>query len=206
MLRARDTDVLEALTHYVRFLSSDQIARAWWRDNPERARPRLRELARAGWLRMLAAPLPAELPLRSPLAVWAPGDEPPHFGRLAHAAQLRGKGERQQTELWAATTQAERVLGGRAGTFKPDCLFHDLNVGALFVRLQMEHPEEVENWVGEDALVPTKGGDVCADVEFHDVNGRAYRVLEFAGTSYKAERFERLHDDAAFRSLPYSTW
>lgn len=206
VLRAQDTEVLEALTHHVRFLSGEQIARTWWPGAPHRARPRLRRLAEEGWLRIQPALLPAELPLARPLAVWAPGDAPPHFGKMAHAAQQRGKGERHATELYAATTRAVAVLGGRAGAFKPDSLFHDLNVGALFVRLLRQAPEEAENWVGEDALVPEKGGDVCADVEFHDRNGRAYCVLEFAGTSYKAERFERLHDDAAFRALPYATF
>ncbi len=207
MLRELDTDLLESLTHRVRFLSAEQIARTWWADaRLELARRRLRELAQEGWVRIFAAPLPPELPLTEPLATWEPGAAPPHFGALAHAAQRRKGGDTRATELVAATTRAERVLGGRAGLFKLDSLFHDLNVGALYLRVRSENPEDAENWVSEDQLVPEKGGDVCADVELRDDAGRAYRVLEFAGTSYKAERFERIHDDAAFRGIPYAVW
>jgi len=208
MMRDLDGQVLEVLTHHLRFMGTRQIARAWWDSRPpHEATQRLRHLTQRGWLRSLTLPLVPELSLATPLFAWEPGQPPPHFGALAYEARRRATTTSPEiTQLFCATPQAARAFGGRPGSFKLDCLHHDLNVAALYVKLRTQSPEDAENWVGEDALVSDKGGDVCPDVELHDVRGRVYYIHEIAGSSYKAERFERLHDDGAFRAIPYSIW
>jgi hypothetical protein len=207
VLSAEDTDFLEVLTHKLRILSANQIARGWWPGRPlASVRRHLLRLIDGGFLRVVNAAVEQELPLDGPLCTWNPGDPPPHFGALAHVARKRANRPRSTAELYGATPRAARLLGGLPGNIKLGSLNHDLNLGALYLKLRDRLPAYAADWVGEDLLVPEKGGDVCADVELRDAAGTTYRVLEFAGSSYKAERFERIHDDCAFRALPLEVW
>lgn len=203
MLRAADIPCVETLTQKLRFVSVHQAATMWWPGRrPTTVRQHLNALTRDGWLSRLATTVGPPLPLERPLCTWRPGDSPPDFDALAYAAQRRAPTNRVPMELFAATPAAARRFGGHTGQFKLGSLFHDLNVAELYVRLFLKDRPAAQAWIGEDLLVLDRGGDVCPDVELRGSDGRPYRVLEFAGTSYKAERFARLIDDCAFRGLP----
>jgi len=203
MLRAADIACVETLTQKLRFLSVEQAAGMWWLGRRHSTvRRRLLALADEGWLSRLTTVVPPALTLAYPLCSWSPGDEAPDFDALAYAAQNRAPRARTSVDLFAATPAAARRFGGRAGAFKLGHLFHDLNVAALYARLVAHDPAYAQAWVGEDRLLAERAGDVCPDAELRTPDGTPYRVLEFAGTSYKAERFARLLDDCAFRRLP----
>lgn len=203
MLRAADIACVETLTQKLRFLSVEQAARMWWPGRRHSTvRHHLRTLADEGWLLRLTTAVPPALSLVQPICSWSPGEEAPDFDALAYTAQKRAPRARTSMDLFAAAPAAARRFGGRAGGFKLGHLFHDLNVAALYARLFTEDPASAEAWVGEDRLLLERAGDVCPDVELRTPDGTPYRVLEFAGTSYKAERFARLLDDCAFRQLP----
>ena len=211
-LTARDCEILESLARKVRAFSVSQVARGWWASssNPGSfARRRLRQLAEAGYAKLLmvyAAPL---LELSEPLYVWRDGQAAPDFGSLAWQLQSRWpEVAPEHTEVILAGPTTNNQFGGPVSRprFTSHHAAHDLHVSELFLRFRRTRAEEVAGWLGED--IRPKSGYRLKDPDVLIENGPGQRplVIEFGGRSYVAEHLRTFHEDCAARGRDYELW
>lgn len=210
-LRARDNEVLRAITLKVRLLSLEQLASAWWtptRSGRDNARKRMSALAELGLilrLRPLARPLPD---LLSPLATWAPGDREPQLSALAWSLQTRWQMPPRATTCFIASRRAASIFGGRGrGELTHDYqATHDLGVSAVYLQLKKDHPEREEKWIGEDILRPHYRRKKLPDAVLAlSPTATPELVIEFGG-AYDRRRLEAFHLDCRKKDLPYEIW
>lgn len=199
-----ERDVLQTLTSRVPLLSLGQLARTWF--PAAEAAHALGQLCGSGWLKRLAVNAHPELALEAPLAVWSPGDPAPRFGKISHRNRERWRAEPERTTVFVATEQAASVYGGRAGKAKPLHVSHDIGLGAVYLRLLTERPEDAAAWLSESELAPEREDDVLPDAVLRSPAGELARVIEFVGSSYTAARLEELYLDCETRRVPIEFW
>ncbi len=202
-----ERDLLQTLTLRVPLLSLEQLGRTWFAEEKvcDAARS-LERLCHGGWLRRVPVMAHPELELERPLAVWTPGERAPRFGQLSHQNRVRWGRAPARTTVYVSTEQTASVYGGRPGRAKPLHVSHDLNLGAVYLRLVAERPEEAAAWVSEKELAPEREDDVLPDAVLRADDGRLLRVIEFVGSSYTARRLEELYLDCSTRSVPIEFW
>ena len=210
-LRARDNEILRALTLKVRLFSLEQLAAAWWsptRSGKDNARKRMSALAELGLVvrvRPLARPLPECL---SVLAAWAPGQPQPELSALAWSLQSRWQKPPQATTCFVASKRAASLFGGRGrGELKHDYqATHDLGVSAVYLQFREAAPEREEKWIGEDVLRPHYRKRKLPDAVLASTpSATPELVIEFGG-AYDLRRLKAFHKDCQQKHLPYEIW
>jgi len=212
VLTARDEEILLALTHKVRILTSSQVASTWWQGSTRAgtlAARRLSDISKLGLLgsdHVLARPF---LPLDAPALSWKPSEPLPNFEPLAYQLRVRWEGQPfRSTRVFFATRAAVNQFGGYMKGYldHPHEATHDLHHAELYVRLKRDHPKLASGWVSENELALTaQPFEVLPDSVLCDPSGLVRLVVEFAGI-YDAERLRRIHDYAENRELPYELW
>ena len=204
----RDEAILRTLTHRVRMLSLEQIARTWWSDSDasrETARRRLRHLASAGLLERVEILTHPILALDGPLFFWTEGGEPPDSGALSYRLKVRWTESPEATSVYLATRRAANEFGGFGGPIKARYqATHDLHVSEVFLRLTEDHPEVESFWTAEEQL-PNRRNDFNPDAEIRDPTGATTLVVEFGG-AYEVDRVEHIHASCEGRGVPYQIW
>lgn len=212
-LTDRDREILIALTHKVRLLSLEQIARTWWSDSPSglaTARKRLAQLSNPAShpyvmqrMKLNAHP---ELMLSGPLFTWRPGDPTPPFGALSYRLKKRWKQAIKPTTVYIATERAARHFGGYGGKLRrPLQATHDLHVSQIYLQMLKTDPALAKLWVSEERFAEERRREKLPDAVIRDALGNIILVIEFGG-AYDAKHVERVHDDCVTRSLPYELW
>ncbi len=214
-LTDRDREILLSLTHKVRLLSLDQIARTWWNSSPTgivNARKRLAILTDNNTpssdllLRRLRANTHPELNLGGPVLSWNPGELTPDFGALSYRLKSRWTEAIRPTTIYVATERAARYFGGFGGKLRrPLQVTHDLHVAQIYLHLFQTNQEAAGAWVSEEQFGPERRHQKLPDAVLRDKNGQITRVIEFGG-SYDPKHVERVHWDCVTRSLPYELW
>ncbi|MCP5127491.1 MAG: hypothetical protein H6973_18210 [Gammaproteobacteria bacterium] len=207
-LTDRDREILIALTHKVRLMSLDQIARTWWGNSPSAlatARKRLTVLSAYALQRMKLNAHP-ELTLTGPLFAWQPGQATPHFGGLSYRLKKRWDQAPVPTTVYIATEKAARQFGGFGGKLRrPLQATHDLHVAQLYLQFLQTAPERAALWVSEERFAPERRHEKLPDAVLRDATGNITLVIEFGG-AYDSKHVERVHLDCVTRSLPYELW
>lgn len=206
----RENELCVILSHHVRILSIDQIARGWWppnRDARWRARAAVNRLAREKWLcpvTVLARPM---LELSAPIFEWAPGDPEPAFTLLENRCQERWECPAVQTEVVVAGRRALEVFGGSTpGDVKNACqTTHDLHLAEIFLRYREAGLNWREQWVGEDVIAARWEWKKLPDAVLCDKGGNPVRAVDFGG-AYRDERLRDFHVMCATKSLSYELW
>lgn len=203
----RDRELLVSLTHKVRLLTTDQVARGWWPGAAEStACERLQRLEGAGLLErttVLASPL---LGLTTPVFSWHPSAEAPNYGALSYLVQRRWTQPAARTSVVVASAKAAARFGGVGGRLKrPLQASHDLNLSEVYIHFRNTAPSRAARWVGEDVFAREHRGTKLPDAFLCNELGRPESVVEFAG-SYSTERIEAFHEYCAEEGLPYELW
>ena len=204
-LTNRDREILLTLTHKVRLLSLDQIARSWWpSSSPGAARARLSALP--ALLHRLTLNAHPELTLPGPLFTWRPGLPTPPFGALSYRLKKRWNQAVKPTTVYIASEKAARYFGGCGGKLRrPLQATHDLHVAQIYLRLLNADPALAALWVSEERFAPERRREKLPDAVLRDAAGNLILVIEFGG-AYDAKHVERVHLDCVTRSLPYELW
>lgn len=208
-ITTRDEEILSALARAVRFLSLAQITRTWWAETASgfaNARRRLRKLQQSGLVeseRVFAEELPS---LQSPVLTWEPLQPTPDFGATAWQLKRRWGHGPKPIRVFFATRTVANHFGGRArGRLShPNQATHDLGVAEMFLRFRERHPQQLDDWIGEDIFAPERKGQKLPDAVLKK-DAAVYRVLEFGG-AYDTERVGSFHRDNELRRLPYELW
>lgn len=211
ILTRRDSDILQALTHRVRLLSLEQIARTWWRDTKHsegNAAKRLKELEEEDLLRRHVLHAHPELPLPCPLFAWTPGQPRPDYGALSYRCMSRWTEPFRPTPAFLATRRAANHFGGILR--KPPKEVeenHDLHLAGMFLRVRASRPALLPHWLSEakvkrsrpdapgeklpDALIRVAGGDPIA--------------FEFGG-AYPRDKVQSFHEWCERKGHGYELW
>ncbi len=202
-----DYEVLNTLTHDVRALTLNQIARTWWNNSfsgRAAARYRLARLVERKLVQIMTVVTHPELPISEPVCVWAPGDSEPEFGKIAYLLQRRWTKAVERLPVYVATQRAARLMGGFGGRLKqPLQATHDLHVAAVFLLRRKQHGKGAFGWLLEDVIAHERRGEKLPDAVIRD--GKSELVIEFGG-AYRKERVRKVHEDCAERGLPYEIW
>lgn len=211
MLTDRDREILIALTHKVRLLSLEQIARTWWSDSGlATARKRLLLLTDPSFnpyvmqrMKLNAHP---ELSLCRPIFSWKPGDPTPPFGALSYRLKKRWDKAPEPTTVYIASEKAARYFGGFGGKLRrPLQATHDLHVAQIYLRFLKTEPTLAKQWVSEERFAPERRREKLPDAVLRDAAGNIILVIEFGG-AYDPYHVEQVHLDCVTRSLPYELW
>lgn len=205
----RDIDILEALTHKVRVLTTEHIVLGWWqgmeqaRGEVERLMKRFDQLGLVERLQVFAHPYVDFLP---PQYTWRPGDPDPsdeQIEALANFFQGRWNQPEIKFEVYVATRRTANIMGSYAKDPPEDAQWtHDLHVGMLYARMKRDIekgkfvlPGGTTQIVGEGAL-PKLGKQINhmkdPDLFWVDERGQATWVHEFAG-GYDRKHLHELH-------------
>lgn len=204
----REYDILRTLTHRVRYLSADQLTRAWW--NPGRSgtvamRRTVRALIARGLLEAQRLPVEPLLNLEVPILAWRPGDPDPEPGPLSRQLQNRWTEHACTTSIFFASWTAARLFGGYGAGIKNSLqVTHDLHLSQLFLKLRVQDPGAAARWETEDLREFTPREKV-PDVYLRDTEGEVERVIEFGG-KYDADRVWKFHAYCENRGYPYELW
>jgi len=206
-LTDRDREMLSTMTHHVRALTLEQIARTWWENSCSgqgAALSRLSRLEKANLVQTQLVMAHSELPLSAPVCTWAPGDTQPPFGAIAYRLQRRWTDGVRRTRIFVATVKAAHQFGGFGGRLKrPLQATHDLHVSAIFLFCRERFMASAPGWLLEDAIIHERRGDKLPDAVVR--HGASDLVIEFGG-AYREDRVARVHEDCAQRGLPYELW
>jgi hypothetical protein len=202
-------DLLRALTHHVRVLTLDQIARTWWSRTvrpKNNAKKCLRKLEQQGLVQCLTIMARPEIELPEPVFTWTPGDPDPNFGPIAYRLKNRWKEPFVPTQAVIATREAMRNYGGYIGGRAPrdSEATHDIHLGQVYLHLRGQQPELLQGWVSEAQQYAEGGGKNARlpDVIIRDA-GSAQLILEFAG-AYSKQKLEAFHGEASH--IQYQLW
>ena len=190
-----------------------QIARHWWSsgegDEEKRklsATRRLHQMCKAEILARQWVSVIPELDLSGPEFEWSPGDETPHFGKLAWRVQSRWKEAPIPTEIYQIGRAGLREFGGReGGPKKVSHLRHDLHIGTMYLALVEADSLVKERWISEDDLAPERIDQKLPDAMLRQYNSQSEVVIEFAG-AYDSDHIRSFHEDCESRDLPYQLW
>lgn len=205
-------EALVALTHKVRFLSLDQVARAWWNDTSTgrtEARRALRRIEEQGLLAHRTISAHPELLIAAPVYRWEPGDPTPDPNRAAYALRSRWTKPIQDTLVFVASKRAAERFGGVGGRIKlPLQATHDLHVATVYLHYRCTMPAAAEQWCSEEILARRsrpRPGEKLPDAVLCNALGEPFFVVEFGG-SYGADRVAKLHRYCEERGLAYELW
>lgn len=208
-MEQRDREILCTLTHKVRLLTLDQIARTWWggaKSPRPIARRRLATLAAAGFVRCSRLNARPELDLREPLIAWSPSQAQPDFHHVAYRLQARWKHAPRAVTAYTATRKAATEFGGAGGAIKkPLQVSHDIHIATLYVRLLRTDPAAATAWLPEAKLAPFRRHQKLPDAALGDGPTALRLIIEF-GNGYDAKRLAAFHADCAERGIPYEVW
>lgn len=204
----REQDILRTLTHRVRYLTADQLVRAWWkpgRSGTVGMRRTVRSLIARGLLEAQRLPIEPLLNLEHPILAWRPGDPDPEPGPLSRLLQNRWTEHACTTSIYFASWTAARLLGGYGGGIKNSLqVTHDLHLSQLFLKLRADDPGAAERWETEDLREFTPREKV-PDVYLRNSEGEVEKVIEFGG-KYDADRVLKFHAYCENRGYPYELW
>lgn len=208
----REREILVALTHKVRFLSAEQIARTWWGTTQSvrgEARKALRALVAEGLAIERTLSAHPELLLEAAIYTWTPGDPAPNPNRAAYALRSRWTKPLQDTLVFVASRRAAERFGGVGGRIKlPLQATHDLHVATVYLHYRCTMPAAAEQWCSEEILARRsrpKPGEKLPDAVLCNALGEPFFVVEFGG-SYGADRVAKLHRYCEERGLAYELW
>lgn len=202
------TELLVVLTHFVRCLNLNQVARLLPNGkNVNRAAHELvTRLIRQGLVEVRTVMVHPPLRLTRPMYVCASWTEPPDFDALAYQAQSRWQLSPERTIVVRATPRAAAITGGPLPVRRLERdteLAHDLTLSEIY--LEHYYCRNDAMWIPEDALLaeswPRRDGHV-PDAAIRSPVGE--RVLELAGRSYSARRLAEV--DRAFCDGGYELW
>jgi hypothetical protein len=210
----RTEQVLEILTHKVRLLSCEQLARLSFghtKDPHNNARSYLARLQQRGLVRtsvVMAHPL---LEISKPLLDWHPTDTAtPQFARLAWHAKRRYAQGPVRMRIAVATDKARSLTGGVLGArpIRAMELDHDLAVANIYQRHFGVDPERRANWVHEDQLVQeaVRGRQHPGEVPdaILRANDTIQSVIEVLGRSYSPTKIKAIYE--RYRHHPLELW
>ena len=208
MLTDRDEAILETLTHRVRMLSAEQVARTWFGNSadPVRlARSRLRQLQEAGYLDRLDALARPELELEEPLFRWEPGEAEPDFAALSRRCSGRWSQPVERTSLYVASSRAGVLYGGSGGRSpRLSEVSHDLSLAGLYLRHFRPNGHRVE-WTSEASLIRMGYGDQSRVPDALVTENGSSRAIELGGT-YSSAKLEDFHAFCTEEALAYELW
>jgi len=207
ILRSRDEELLEALTHHVRVLTLPQIARTWWANfpNPIRtARARLRALESEDLVILQQALAHPELDFDAPVFSWEPPFPSPDAGAISYRLQSRWSAHPITTCCIAASRAAANRFHGHGGRF-PRAVerSHDINLSRVY--LIYRERGALPGWTFEEELRGNRRHrteplpDVVIDI------GESRRIVEFGG-AYPKAKLDRFHAYCKEHSFPYEIW
>lgn len=208
-LTQRDQEVIETLTHRVRVLTLEQIARTWFSggDRPRsNASRRMQVLERADLIArftMLARP---ELIIDSPVVKWFPKQPSPPFEKVSYRLASRWSQPAAPTTVFIATRSAGVRSGGFGGR-KPrrSEATHDVCLAGVYLRLLEIEPLVAQTWVEESKLRHRGFGDnAMLPDAIVEREGRS-TVIEFGG-AYGAAKLKLFHEFCKGRDLAYELW
>jgi hypothetical protein len=215
LLTKRDLEILEALTHKVRVLSLDQIARTWWEKSAAARRVaggRLRILAEDGLLHVEHAPAHPELALERPVAVWQPTGAPPDFGAISYRLKSRWKNHPVRTTCVSASKTAANRFGGHGGRLPREIeRTHDIHMAQVYLLYRLREPELLPDWVFEERIKSERRrgsrrstpGEKLPDAILRSSSGT--KVVEFGG-AYEKEKLMAFHSYCKDHSFSYEIW
>ena len=207
-LTERDFDIIRVLSHRVRFLSLEQIARMWWNAGPQSvatAEARMEQLEKSYYVRSLKVRCHPELPLQTPIHLWNPGDPTPDFGAIAYRLQKRWTQPMRRIKIYVTTDHVTARASVECGCLRsPLQAGHDLHVATVYLKLRETWPEGAERWEGEDGLRFGFGHKV-PDAIIRHPKQHIQTIVEFGG-SYRKGRVKEFHEFWAARNVPYMIW
>ena len=202
-------ELLRCLTHHVRVLTVDQVARTWWphTQRPKNnARKRLQELESQGLVRLANVLARPEIELAKPVFQWNPGDPDPDFGPIAYRLKTRWSGPLVPTEVVIATRDAKLRYGGYIGGRMPrdSETTHDINLAKVYLQLRRDQPRLLDYWVSEAQQYAEGGGknQRLPDVIIRD-GAAVQMIIEFAG-AYSKQKLQAFHAEA--QQSTYQLW
>lgn len=204
----RDWEILETLTHRVRFLSVDQIARTWWRDSGHArtaARHRLKRLESEGWVRFIPILSRPEIPMAGPVCSWKPNDPEPDLAAVSYHLNTRWTEPAAPFNAVIASSKAAAELGGKPG--KPPRSSeqtHDLHLSAVYLFKREHAPNEAKHWVIED-LFPREMRGLRKKIPDAMIWGRRKKVIEWGG-EYSKRKLEALFSFIRHRNHALEIW
>ena len=143
----------------------------------------------------------------------APGTPPPNFGALAwELAQRWERVPPGKVVFYTAGEKAARHYGRTVTNplKSASALSHNINLGAVYLRLAALHPDLARCWVSEEVIAAARGhGEKVIDAALVESTGTPALGIELAGASYSASNGERLREidaDCLARGLPYEVW
>lgn len=208
---AKEIEILEALALKVRVFSREQLAHAWFADDPEAAERGMLSLCEAGLVERLQVFAHPIIPVSPPAFSWTPGDPEPDAAKFVELSQrFQGRwGQAEERFTVYVTTAAGANAMGSYMTERPsdEQWTHDIHVGQVYVdMMDTNTPEQMQNVIGEGAL-PKLGLQIYRmkdpDLFVTDEHRQATVVVEFAG-AYDEKHIEDLHTHCAgeaFRKL-----
>lgn len=205
----RDKQILEALAYKVRLLSIEQIATTWWPDSKGyKAKEKLLQLRKRGFLVRSSVPAKPLLPLNGPVFTWTPGQAAPAAARLSqHFRHRWAKHHRNAaviTPVYVASRFTAFLFGGVGGRLNVQTATHDLHVASIYLHFLTTDPDAAHAWVGEDAK--GKAGRKIKDPDaFIEQDRQEPLVVEFAG-AYSNSQVESFHKHCVKHGLSYQLW
>lgn len=207
-LTQRDLDLLETLTCRVSILSARQATELCWPTacKPNRARRRLRLLAKSGLIKRYIINVHPPLPVNRPLFRWRPGMAAPDADRISTEARARWSQPARPVEVLVASPHAANMLGSNARNLPPaERRDHALRLAAVYLHYRTTLPTLAGLWVGEHALPKPQRGTKVLNAVLHDENGRTLRGIQTAGR-WNRDQVESFHEHCVDCGLPYELW
>ncbi len=206
-LGQRDLEILDTLVRRVKVLSVAQVARTWWPEaaGANAARKRIRQLARAGHVRVVRILAGEERIVTNALARWMPGQEVPDFTMVVSHTARRWDSPTRSVLCLVATPLAAARFGSTFRTPRLSEGTHDLHVAQLYLRLLRATQWGSQHWEGEAcSAVKALPGQKVPDALLR-LPGQPM-AIEVVGESYSVDKLRELHEFCASRGLPYELW
>lgn len=208
-LTERDLEVIDTLTHRVRVLTLEQVARTWFPDGDHpkpNASRRMRVLERTELVARSTILARPEFVADVPVLRWFPGEAAPPFEKLAYQLVSRWTRPAIPTTIFIATRSAGVRSGGFGGR-KPrrSEATHDVCLAGVYLRLLEIEPLVAQTWIAEAKLRHRGFGDHAMLPDAVVERGSRSVVIEFGG-AYAAAKLKLFHEFCKGRDLPYELW
>lgn len=200
--------VLNALTHSVRLLSMEQIARLLAVPHDEGAFlvTELEELQLVSIEPRLVSVSETAL---QPLCAWAPGECVPDFRAVAYQLRRRWDAPQEMQLVFPEASACKQFGGTRVRPRSAGELDHDYWMAEVFLHYHSQLLNLGEQkWVSGDSL---RSGETRADLLGHIPDAclvrsdeTVERILESGGTGYAASKLMRLHN--SYSQYSYEIW
>ncbi len=142
---------------------------------------------------------------RAPLFCWEPHDPEPNLGAVSYRLKSRWTEPVEPTDVFIATKQANRILGGYIGGRKPrpSETTHDIHLGTVYLWYRENRPEHAAAWVSEHKLyAETRPGERLPDAVIRP--GKQTTLVVKFGGGYSKYKLEAFHQTLS--ELPYEIW